>query len=594
MATTWSNRVLDRAMRPFRSRYVLLAVAALLVGLAASAGAVLFREAIELTQWLAFGFRNELVASSAGALPWWRVILAPAAGGLLIGLFVRFVMPGGRPQGVAEVIEASATKAGRMPLWQGLCAALASAMSIGCGASVGREGPAVHFGAALASSVARALRLGPTHTRTMLGCGVAAAVAASFNAPIAGAFFALEVVIGHYALQAFTPIVIASVTGTVISRIYFGDFPAFALPPHKLVSFLEFPAFAILGAASGLAAIAFMSSVALVQDVAARVPVPAWLMPAAAGLLVGGLAVFCPEILGVGYEATDNALKEAYTLEFLVMLLVAKTAASALCLGSGFAGGVFSPSLFIGAMLGGAVGLVAGIPFPELHSGGDAYALVGMGAVAGAVLGAPISTILMIFELTDDYKLMLAVMLAVVIASTLTRILYGQSYFIDQLRRRGLDLQGGHEMVTLGRMKVGELMRRDHGVVPPGASLDEVRHRLQHCPEGEIFVADAEGRLVGTITLANLGDDAFDHAHDGELTAIDVARKGPPSVPVADGVNTAMRLFRQVDEGVLAVVDTGSSGRLVGCLHERDVMRAYNRELIRLRAEEHGEVPREP
>jgi len=244
---------------------LVMSVAALAVGVAAAGGAIAFREAIDVFQWLFLGFRSELVATNAAGLEWWRLILAPTLGGLMIGLFCRYVMPGGRPQGVADVIEASALRAGRMSMRQGLGAAVISAASIGCGASVGREGPAVHLGAALASFAGRPLHLTRSQSRTLLGCGVASAVAASFNAPIAGVFFALEVVIGHYALSAFAPIVIASICGTILSRIYFGDFPAFILPPHEIASFLEFPAFALLGVVSAGGAIALMRMTELVD-----------------------------------------------------------------------------------------------------------------------------------------------------------------------------------------------------------------------------------------------------------------------------------------------------------------------------------------
>ena len=259
--------------------------------------------------------------------------------------------------------------------------ALASALSIGVGASVGREGPVVHLGASLGSWVAKRLHLGRVLARTLLGCGVAAAVAASFNAPIAGSFFALEVVVGHYALSAFAPIVIASVTGTLISRARYGDYPAFILPDDWIIaSFWEFPGFALLGLVSAAAAIVFMWSIMFTEDTVERLPLPKWSRPAFAGLLVGLIALAFPEVLGVGYEATDKALSDLYPLWFLVALIVAKTAATAISLGGGFAGGVFSPSLYVGAMVGGAYGIIATQAFPELSSGHGAYTIIGMGA----------------------------------------------------------------------------------------------------------------------------------------------------------------------------------------------------------------------
>ncbi|MDX1400746.1 MAG: chloride channel protein, partial [Kiloniellales bacterium] len=250
------------AKRVVTNQHTLLSLLAVSLGAGAGAAAVAFRHLIDLVQQLGFGFSGEQVASGVQALAWWQVLLVPTSGGLLIGLFIYHFMPGHRPQGVAQVIEASALKGGRMPFWVGVKSAIASAASIGVGASVGREGPIVHLGATMGSSIAQRLRLGRALTRTLLGCGVAAAVAASFNAPVAGTFFALEVVVGHYALSAFAPIVIASVTGTIVSRAFYGDFPAFILPQNwQIASNWEFPAFALLGVVCAVAAILFMGSI---------------------------------------------------------------------------------------------------------------------------------------------------------------------------------------------------------------------------------------------------------------------------------------------------------------------------------------------
>lgn len=589
MFKTFAERPAEGLKRLIRNDQLMISLAAVVAGFAAAAGAVAFRESIDILQWVFLGFFSEMVVSGALEAPTWRVMLAPAAGGLVVGLFLKYLMPGGRPQGVANVIEASALRAGRMSGRQAAGAAFVSAVSIGCGASVGREGPAVHLGAALASYLGRPLNLTRSQSRTLLGCGVASAVAASFNAPIAGVFFALEVVIGHYALSALAPIVIASVTGTVISWMWFGDFPAFAVPVHEIVSFLEFPAFVLLGITCGIAAIVLMRAAAWVESQRDRLVTPRWTHPALAGLVVGVVAVKFPEVLGVGYEAMDRAINASYGFHLLVSLAVLKIALTALCLGAGFGGGIFSPSLFIGAMIGGAFGILASMPFPHLASGHGAYTLIGMGAVSAATLGAPISTILIIFELTEDYRLTIVVMVAVVIASLITKVWHGSSFFTDQLRRRGLDLQGGHDMAALRNLRVHDLMRQDHVQVSADADLETMRDRLRQAPHNELFVVDAEDRLVGTITLADLGEAAFDTSKDRSVVALDVARKSPPSLTLSDDLQRAIRRFAEVDEGLLAVVDDTETRRLIGCLHERDVMRAYNSALVNLRAEEHGE-----
>jgi len=582
------GQIFERLDRVTRHEQVILSVLAVIIGAIGGGSAIAFREALAGIQFVFYGFSEERVATLAGALPWWHILAATTLGGLAVGLFVAFVMPGRRPLGVADVMEACALRGGRMGLSAGIGAAFVSALSLGVGASAGREGPVVHLGASLSAFVAARLRLGRALTQTLLGCGVAAAVAASFNAPIAGAFFALEVVVGHYAMSAFAAIVISSVTGTIVSRIWFGDFPAFTIPEHSIASFLEFPAFALLGLVSAATAVIFMFSVDVASRVVEKSPAPAWLRPACGGLAVGLIALAFPQILGVGYEATDTALRGQFGLWMLCALLVAKTAATAISLGSGFGGGVFSPSLYLGAMLGGVFGIFATQMFPHLSSGPAAYTIVGMGAVAGSVLGAPISTILMVFELTGDYELTIGVMIATVIASLITRHAFGFSFFTWQLDRRGLNLRKGRELGLLQAVRVCDVMRDDYRTVPPDAAMADVRRGLQKAHHGALFVIDEEGRLHGSITLADLDDSAFDTELDMLLNAEDVCRPRPPVLAEQDDLEAAMALMDTVQEEIVAVVDDENENRLTGYVRQRDVVRAYDRALMRAREEEFG------
>lgn len=570
--------------RLVRHEQVVLNTLAVVMGLVGGGAAIAFREGIALVQYGFYGFSSERFHSQVAEFPWWHIVGATTLGGLAAGLLVYWIMPNRRTQGVADAIEASALHGGRMSLRGGLGAATVSAVTIGSGGSAGREGPVVHLAASLGAFVAERLRLGRSLTQTVLGCGVAAGVAASFNAPIAGVFFALEVVTGNYALATFAPVVIASVTGTIVSRIHFGDYPAFIIPPNEIVSFWEFPAFALLGVASAVAAIAFVWSVSVVQGVTERFArVPLWLRPAVGGLLVGLIGIQFPQILGVGYEGTDQALNEELTLAMLLILVVLKTAATAITLGTGGGGGVFSPSLFIGAMLGGAFGIVATEVFPHLSSGHGAYTLVGMGAVAGAVLGAPISTILIAFELTGDYQLTVAVMIATVIASQIMQHAYGHSFFSYQLERRGISLRGGREATALRSRLVRDVMQHDLLTIRPGASMQEVREKLTRTPYGVLFAVDDDERLLGTVRLIDLADSAFNTESDRLLKAIDVMRMKPPVASVDDDLEAALRLIQRCGEEHVAVVDGDGSGRLLGVLHERDLLAAYHRTVLETR-----------
>ena len=577
---------LRRIGRLTRHEQVILSILAVVIGLIGGGSAIVFREGIEIVHVVAFEMGIDRADPSFVGMPWWRILLATTLGGLLVGLLIEYALPKRRVEGVADVIEASALRGGQMQIRSGLGAAVASALSIGVGASAGREGPVVHLAASLSAFVAEKLRLGRSLSRTLLGCGVAAGVAASFNAPIAGVFFALEVVIGHYALGAFAPVVIASVAGTMVSRAYFGDFPAFIIVGHEIASVFEFPAFALLGLISALTAIVLMRSVALTQKAMREASIPRWTQPACGGLVVGLIAIVYPQVLGVGYAVTDAALNEALVLSVLIGVLIAKTVATAITLGCGFGGGVFSPALVIGAMLGGSFGVIATLVFPDLSSGHGAYTIVGMGAVAGAILGAPISTILMVFELTGDYALTVAVMIATVIASLLTRNIFGHSFFTWQLEQRGLNVREGREQRLLQGVRVGRVMADDFVTVDPGAMMNAVRTKLRSVAYGTLFVIDDERVIHGTITLGDLHQAAFDTEIESLINAQDVARLHPPVLALDADLGMAMSLMQAEEEDHVAVVESLESMKFAGVVHQRDVIMAYRNAIAEAQAEE--------
>lgn len=586
MATVVPNAIAAQVRRLLHNDQIRLACLSVFVGGLGGGAGIAFRECIGLIQYLFFGFSSERFHSNIEGTPFWVILLVPAFGGLLVGLIVRYMMPDQRPQGVADVMEASAFRRGRMSKRAGYGGFVVSAITIGTGASAGREGPVVHFAAFLSTLVSRFFKLDPEHRRTLLGCAVAAGVASSFNAPIAGVFFALEVVIGSYALRNFAPVVFASVTGTIVSRAYYGDFPAFIIPSHEIASFWEFPAFAILGCVSAVVAMALVWAVDVVRRVHDRLSIPPVIRPALAGLAVGAIGIFFPQIMGVGYEATDEALNELLPLWMLILLIILKTTATAITLGSGFGGGIFSPSLFLGAMLGGAFGLVATEIFPHLSSGHGAYTLVGMGAVAGAVLGAPISTFFIVYELTREPALTIAVMIATVIATQIFTAIYQRSFFHWQLAIRGINIMGSRESRIIQQTNVQEVMEQDYVTVHPSALLPEMREKLTATRYSEIFVADEEARLVGTIMLSDLGRDAFEHDRDADLRAIDACRRAPPVATVDMDLEAAMNLLEDCHEDHIAVVMSMDDMRLVGVLHEHDVMARYHQCVLETRREE--------
>lgn len=497
-----------------------------------------------------FGGQHDQLASVAAEAPAWVILAAPIAAGALVGLTLRYFERDQTAYSVADVIEARALRQGRIDPARGALSTLAALVSLGGGASTGREGPVVVAGASFATIISNLLRLSPLEARTVLGCGVAAAVSASFNAPIAGALFALEVVLGHYAIRAFAPITIASVAGAVISRAHLGSEPAFVLPVTAFGSVLQFPAFILLGVMSAIVAISMFGAVFLAKDamdwLRKRLHAPLWTQPAIAGGVVGVMALFFPHVLGVGYQTVSEALAGEFDFMTCVVFGVTKAIALAVCMGGRFGGGVFSPALMLGALTGAAFGAVALDVFPAVEGSLGLYVLAGMGAVAGAVLGAPISTTLIVFELTGDYGTAIAVMVATSVATAATQQIVGRSFFHIQLARRAIQLSSDPKSFLLSELEVRDSMR-PHGS-ENGAS------------------ATAAGALIEQGAYLRIGD-RFDRAYP-------MFRGGEMS-------------FLPVVEIVEDETDGRETKVFVGALFYVDVLRAYNRALVDMHREEH-------
>lgn len=439
-----------------QSRQPVIWLLAPFIGLATGAAAVLFRLAIGVVQYPWLRDMSENVSAAAQGQNWWIILLAPAAGGLLVGLILQYGLTAKRTGSVSDVLEARIHSGRGLGMRQGLTNALASVLSLGSGASAGREGPVVHLGATLAAAFCVRMKLPNASRRTLLACGVAGAVSASFNAPIAGALFAQEVILGHFAARSLVPLVLSSVSAAIVSKWWFGDVVAFTVPVHQITSFLEVPAFALLGVVAAMVAIAFQVSLIGTDWIARNIRMPLVIRPVIGGLMVGTIALWFPQVLGVGYDTTDAALKDQLPLLLILTLIVVKTAATAISLGSRFGGGVFSPALCVGALTGAAFGLIATDLFPEVASSGGLYAILGMGAVAAAVLGAPLSTIVMVFELTGGFGLSMALLLTVAIANGLSLAVLGRSYFHAQLESRGIALQEGSHKVLMRQVRVSD------------------------------------------------------------------------------------------------------------------------------------------
>jgi len=520
---------------------------ALMIGIAAGLAAVLFRYGILLLQKKIYGAEDVTkLHSFAANLPWYWVLTIPMIGGVAVGIILHNFTSDGRVRSVADVIEGAALNEGRVEKKAGVASALSSMITLGTGGSTGREGPVVHIAAMISSWVSNLIRADGITGRDLLGCAVAAAVSASFNAPIAGALFALEVVLRHFAVHAFAPIVIASAAGTVINRLAFGYTAEFALPGTTALEFYaELPAYLILGLVCGLVAVTLMRCVFWADDMESRLQsrlgLPYWIRPAFAGALLGLLAIWFPHIIGVGYETTSAALTGKLLLHEAIVFTMIKVAAVAITMGGRMGGGIFSPSLMIGALTGLAFGLIATSVFPEISGSHTLYALAGMGAVAAAVLGAPISTTLIVFELTGDWQTGLAVMVSVSLSTALASRLVDRSFFLTQLERRNIHLAAGPQAYLLAMFRVTSVMRK----VEDGLDEDACWEMIS---EG-IYV-DGNATLEAALPI-------FD-------------KSGVDFIPV------------------VTLSGEGQAPELWGALYHVDALKAYNRALATTAAEEHS------
>ncbi len=521
---------------------------ALVIGIAAGFAALFFRKGINWLQATLYGTEdvNSLHSFITG-LEWYWVVLIPAIGGLIVGVILHHFTPDARARTVGDVILGAALHEGRVETRAGLASAVASWITLSTGGSSGREGPVVHLAAVISTKICRLIHADGVNGRDLLGCAVAAAVSASFNAPIAGALFALEVVLRHFAVHAFAPIVIASAAGTVINRLEFGGVTEFALPTYgDLQFYVELPAFLLLGLTCGIVAVALMRSIFWAEDfgnyLQGRTRLPRWLRPMVAGALLGVIALWFPHIIGVGYETTSRALTGSLALNEVIVFAVLKVAAVAITLGGRMGGGVFSPSLMIGALTGLGFGLIATGVFPDVSGSSSLYALAGMGAVAAAVLGAPISTTLIVFEMTGDWQTGLAVMVAVSMSTALGSRLVDRSFFLTQIERRGIHLAAGPQAYLLAMFTAARVMRRPED--PRAANTDQCWALID------------EGTYIdATATL-----------------------------------ESAMPIFESSGARFIPVVtlSADTTPELLGALFHVDALKAYNRALAATAAEEHS------
>ena len=565
-------------LKAHQAQYLFMVLMAVLIGLGGGMAAILFRYLVEGSTW-SFSGGQTLNPAGFANLPWWWILLMPAVGGLIVGPVVNFLTPEARGTGVPEVMEAVALHGGHIRKRVGLFKALAVAVCLGSGGSAGREGPIVHVGAAIGSLIGKVFAVPVRNLRTFVGCGAAAGIAATFNAPIAGAMFAGEVILGRFGVVRFSAIVISSVVATVLSRHYIGDLPAFTVPSFKLIHNHELFFYSILGLAAGLVGSSFIWLMGVSRSMFEKVPIHPVFKPALGGLLVGAIALLAPAVLGVGYESINRAMHGLTPWNVLLLLLLAKLAATSLTLGSGGSGGVFAPSLFFGASLGGSIGAMLHIWLPGEVANTGSYALVGASAVVAATTRAPITAIIIIFELTNNYTIILPLMISSILATLLAGKLTPLSIYHSKLHQKGIDLEQDKDPNVLRSIRVRDVPSSPVHTLHESTALNEILNIAVSEGARHFVVEDKEGNYRGMIQLSDL---RYTHLNEQELAplivAADLMHTDVPTLMPNESLDLAMKVFGDTD--AVAVLDPEDRRKVTGVLTQDAVIEAYNRAVL--------------
>ncbi len=559
--------------------HIRLPLMAVAVGLIAGLASVAFKIMIHFFQTQFWQAPNILEAVSSQR--WYLTVLIPAVGGLLVGPLVYYGAREAKGHGVPEIMEALIFHGGRIRNQVGVVKALASSICIGSGGSTGREGPIVQISASFASTLSQLFGISQREMRTLVAAGAGAGIGATFNAPIAGALFGVEVILGEFGVFSFSPIIIASVISTLTSRLIIGDFAAFTVPKYTLISVWEIGPYILLGVLSGLVAIAFVELLYFLEYKFDHLRLHPLLKPAIGGLMVGAIGLGFPQIFGVSYEAMDACLRNQIGFWLAFALILAKILGTSLTLGSGGSGGIFAPSLFMGAMTGNFIGSIFHHYFPSAISSPGAFALVGMGAVTAAATHAPITAIVIIFELTNDYKIILPLMLSCIIASLIAVSLKDASIYTMKLKLKGILFKEGRELNILRSLYVKDFISQDYQVF---YNTEHVGRIVDHALGGKHYsfqIIDKNNNYVGCFSLNQLKKLVLQKdLLDSFIIAQDLAVPGI-YLDYENNLEKAMEIFGREDVAEIAVV---KNQKIIGVIKRKDVIEAYNHEIAKKEA----------
>ena len=555
-------------------------ILAALLGFIAGFASTFFRWMIEFFETI-FSIQGFYLAGIPPHIYPFLLPLMPMIGGFFIGLICKFFPNAVKENGVHKVMYAVALNDGKVRKRTIASCAVTSSITIGSGGSAGREGPTVQIGAAVGSTIGQLLHLSTERMRVLVGCGAAAGIAASFNAPLAGVLFALEIILGDFTIHTFSPIIIASVIGTVTGRALEGNEVTFNVPVHELVHPAEIIFYLILGMLCGIVARLFTYIYFYTHKVFEdKLKISDFYKPAIGGLIVGIISIFIPQILGNGYDVMEQALTGQLFWGFAFLLVFMKIICTSITLGSGGMGGVFAPSLFIGAMLGTAFGSSIHFIFPTLSASAETYSVVGMGAVAGAVMQAPLTNILMLFELTNDYTLILPIMTTCIAASYTYQRFTKHSIYMQNLLKKGINIRHGREASIMNSIKVRDVMSTDITTIAQEMPFRKILETISYSKNFYFPVLDKEGDMVGILSFSDIREVIFEEQLGDLLIAGELANPKVTTLTPQQNLSEAMEVFSQLDVDQLPVVRSDDKLKVVGMLTRSEMMASYNRAIL--------------
>jgi chloride channel protein, CIC family len=558
-------------------------IIAIIIGVLAGFSAIGIRFLIKEISALSFHGAGNILENIMNT-SWYWILIIPAIGGIVVGPIIYFLAPEAKGHGVPEVMQALLLKGGNIRARVAFIKTIASSISIGTGGSVGREGPIIQIGSSIGSMLGQFLRVPSKRLKTLVGCGAAAGIAAAFNAPIAGALFAVEIILMDFAIAQFSPIVIASVMATVVSHTFTGEFAAFEVPKYQLVAPQEIGFYFILGALAGVVSYLFIKLLYWCEDLFDnKMKLPEYVNPAIGGLLVGAIALLFPQIMGVGYDTINVALYGKMVWYLAVALIFAKILATSITLGSGGSGGIFAPSLFMGAMLGYFFGYGVHSLFPTITATPGAYALVAMGGLVAGTTRAPITAIIIVFELTNDYRIILPLMVTCIISLILSSRLTRESIYTLKLLLRNIGIKEGMEVNVMESLFVKDLVKTDVDAIADSENFNQVVNKILKGKSPELPVVDRNNNVKGIISIYDVKDHFFEKEElKNLLIAADIANTNFETLSVESNCQVALDKMSRYDLEGLPVVSEEDGNRFLGYIWRKDIQDAYQKEIDRM------------